>query len=392
MIRGTARDAARIKEFSTTGGTGNLTLSGALAKFRMFSSIVVNNDDSFFYAIINQHATRHEFEVGEGHLSSSNTFVRDTVFSSSNGGALVNFTVGDTLYIDLIQQNQHEKALDLALWGDGSDGAASPSSGSVVMSDHLYHTSYTPSGTSSLDVSSSLYWLHCNDTLNLTNAPTGAIIGDGHGPSSAGAAGHNGGAGGGGGSTSGTVGGGGKANGIGGTGGGGGGSVTPWRLRRVPFGFSGLLWHTGTPILGGGAGAQGAATTGTGGSGGGVVCIAARRIRRAATTGTSAIRCRGATSPAGSAGADRGGGGGGGGGWILIFYEQLLGSLATNALDVNDGAGGAGIQAGEGGGGGAAGRITLVNVHTGVITEVGSVDGNDGNLGTSGTGGAGGVR
>lgn len=79
----------RVKETSTTTGTGNLTLAGAATGYRSFTSAYATNT-RFAYCI----AAGSEWEVGQGYLSASTTLVRETVFASSNAGALVNFSAG----------------------------------------------------------------------------------------------------------------------------------------------------------------------------------------------------------------------------------------------------------------------------------------------------------
>jgi hypothetical protein len=84
----------RVKETTTTTGTGDITLAGAVSAFRSFSSVFTSGAvgvyDPCYYAIVGG----TEWEVGRGHLSNATTLVRDTVFSSSNAGALVNFSAG----------------------------------------------------------------------------------------------------------------------------------------------------------------------------------------------------------------------------------------------------------------------------------------------------------
>lgn len=82
----------RVKETSTTTGTGTLTLAGAVANFRTFTSVLANGDTTL-YAIIHQSA--NEWEVGLGTFTTSGTtLARTTVLGSSNGGAAVNLSAG----------------------------------------------------------------------------------------------------------------------------------------------------------------------------------------------------------------------------------------------------------------------------------------------------------
>jgi hypothetical protein len=86
-----SRFGDRVKETTTTTGTGNVTLAGAVAQFQAFSDRFLV-DSPFYYAIVGQSGT--EWEVGMGHLSGSTTLVRDEVYQSSNADALVNFSSG----------------------------------------------------------------------------------------------------------------------------------------------------------------------------------------------------------------------------------------------------------------------------------------------------------
>ncbi len=83
--------ADRVKETSTTTGTGNVTLAGAVSQFQSFTSRFAT-DQRFYYAIVGQTGT--EWEVGIGYLSGATTLVRETVQQSSNANALVNLAAG----------------------------------------------------------------------------------------------------------------------------------------------------------------------------------------------------------------------------------------------------------------------------------------------------------
>ena len=83
--------ADRVKETTTTTGTGTVTLLGASTGFQSFSAI--GNTNTTYYTIAGQ--TGSEWEVGIGtYTSSGTTLARTTVISSSNAGALVNFSAG----------------------------------------------------------------------------------------------------------------------------------------------------------------------------------------------------------------------------------------------------------------------------------------------------------
>ena len=82
----------RVKETSTTIGTGNFTLAGVSQGFESFASgIGVGN--TTYYAIVQ--AGSNNFEVGLGTLSATSTLQRTTPISSSNSDNAVNFSAGD---------------------------------------------------------------------------------------------------------------------------------------------------------------------------------------------------------------------------------------------------------------------------------------------------------
>lgn len=88
-----ARFADRVKETSTTTGTGALTLLGASTGFQSFNA-AVGIGVRVPYAIVDNASATGEWEVGEGYLTTSSNFVRDLVTASSNSGALVNLSAG----------------------------------------------------------------------------------------------------------------------------------------------------------------------------------------------------------------------------------------------------------------------------------------------------------
>tara|TARA_S200002703_G_scaffold74966_1_gene64606 strand:- start:484 stop:2388 length:1905 start_codon:yes stop_codon:yes gene_type:complete len=84
--------ADRVKETTTSTGTGAISLAGAEPNFRTFSS-VLSDGDTTYYAIIDD--TNTAFEVGLGtYASGGNTITRTTVLSSSNSNNAVSFSAG----------------------------------------------------------------------------------------------------------------------------------------------------------------------------------------------------------------------------------------------------------------------------------------------------------
>jgi hypothetical protein len=81
----------RVKETTTTTGTGTVTLLGASTGYQAFSAI--GNANQTYYTIAGQ--TGSEWEVGIGtYTLSGTTLSRDTVLASSNSGSLVSFSAG----------------------------------------------------------------------------------------------------------------------------------------------------------------------------------------------------------------------------------------------------------------------------------------------------------
>ena len=82
----------RVKETTTTTGTGAVSLGGAVTGFETFAA-GIGNSNTTYYAIV--HQTANEFEVGLGTLDSdSSDLTRTTVISSSNSDSAVDFAAG----------------------------------------------------------------------------------------------------------------------------------------------------------------------------------------------------------------------------------------------------------------------------------------------------------
>ena len=110
--------ADRVKETSTTTGTGDFTVSGAATGYRTFASVFAVGQD-FYYCI----ALGSEWEVGEGYMSDSTTLVREAVYSSSNSNTFVNFSAGTK---DVFCTFPAYEFINLGLSNALSSGAAMP--------------------------------------------------------------------------------------------------------------------------------------------------------------------------------------------------------------------------------------------------------------------------
>ena len=84
--------ADRVQETCISPGVGAVTLLGAVFQFQTFSS-AIGNANTTLYVIADQFGVNWEVGIGT-YASAGNTLTRTTVLSSSNGGALVNFSSG----------------------------------------------------------------------------------------------------------------------------------------------------------------------------------------------------------------------------------------------------------------------------------------------------------
>ena len=136
----------RVKETSTTTGTGTFTLDGAATGFQAFS--VIGDGNTTYYTITDG----TDWEVGIGtYTSSGTTLSRDTILESSNSGNAVNWGAGDK---DVFVTYPAEQAVYFNAAGqvdvdnlrlDGNTLSSTNTDGNVVLD---------PNGTGSVDVSS----------------------------------------------------------------------------------------------------------------------------------------------------------------------------------------------------------------------------------------------
>lgn len=305
----------------------------------------------------------------------------------------------------------------MGFFGDGSDGALNISSGTTVLQRDQFYSSLTISGSARLDPNG--FKIFVSGTLDLTNAPANAIsLTVNNGGNASGATGGTAGTG----LVSGTVGGtngtasagtnGGTGTGASataattstaclggsnGTAGSGGANATQVAGRTASTRTQNSFYRIdhqilrGTTLFTGGlcgsGGSSGTGTTGNtsgsgggGGAGSGIICIFADTISRGSSTAVSSIAAiggaggNGSSSTAATNAGGGGGGAGGAGGCVIIYYSSLTGSIATSCIDVSGGAGGNGgngvvYRGGGGGTGASAGRVLLINVASGTISE-----------------------
>lgn len=85
--------ADRVKETTTTTGTGTLNLAGAVAGFRTFVAGIATGN-TCYYALIDANGT--DWEVGLGTVTDAtpDTLSRTTILASSNAGAAITLSAG----------------------------------------------------------------------------------------------------------------------------------------------------------------------------------------------------------------------------------------------------------------------------------------------------------
>jgi hypothetical protein len=80
----------RVKETTTTSGTGTYTLGGAVTGFETFTANLSDGDTTYYACTDNT-----DFEVGLGTFTASGTtLARTTILASSNSGSAVNWSAG----------------------------------------------------------------------------------------------------------------------------------------------------------------------------------------------------------------------------------------------------------------------------------------------------------
>jgi hypothetical protein len=162
--------ADRVKETSTSTGTGSFSLSGAVSGFQTFlSGIGANNTCQ--YSIV--HRTAAEWEVGLGTLDMmGTTLTRTTIQASSNLGSAVTFSAG-TKDIFVTIPAKVVPTGDLVAGGRLTLGTGQPYQFTTIGSATLY---YTPAISSTVYLWTGTYWTpyQLTSDLSISNTSTAA--------------------------------------------------------------------------------------------------------------------------------------------------------------------------------------------------------------------------
>ena len=112
----------RVKETSTTAGSGTLDLDGAVTGFETFVAGIATGNTTYY--CIDHQGAYDEWEVGLGTVTDAtpDTLSRDTVISSSNSDSKVTFTAGT---LDVFCTFPASKTMDMALTTAGDTVYAS---------------------------------------------------------------------------------------------------------------------------------------------------------------------------------------------------------------------------------------------------------------------------
>jgi len=175
----------RVRELTSTTGTGAVTLGGAVGGFQTFAA-GIGNDNTTYYAIsIN---SENEWEVGLGTLNAdSSTLTRTSVLESSNGDAAVDFSAGSK---EVFCTLPSEKAVYLDASGDQVGGFTSlvadttpqlggdlDVNGQDIVSTSNADIDIIPHGTGDVNLGADAVQIGDNDAnATLTTQGTGDLI------------------------------------------------------------------------------------------------------------------------------------------------------------------------------------------------------------------------
>jgi len=157
--------ADRVKETTTSTGTGTIDLAGAVTGFQTFVA-GVGDTNTTYYAIIDPAGGTWEVGIGTVTDSTPDTLSRDTILASSNSGSAVSFGVGNK---NVFSTQPADKAVYL-------DASGQLIIGGVAVTATAAELNYTDGVTSNiqtqLDSKLNLSGGTLTGALTLSGAPT----------------------------------------------------------------------------------------------------------------------------------------------------------------------------------------------------------------------------
>ena len=172
----------RVRETSSTTGTGTLNLGGAVGGFQTFVA-GVGDGNTTYYAIV--HRTEDEWELGVGTVTdaTTDTLARTTVISSSNSDSAVSFSAGtkDVFVTQPASKAVYEDAgADVTLPDDlilGSDSAVLKfGADSDTTLTHTDGTGLTLNSTNKLTFQDTGTYIHSNADGDLDLVSDGTAV------------------------------------------------------------------------------------------------------------------------------------------------------------------------------------------------------------------------
>ena len=166
--------ADRVRETTTTTGTGTITLGGAVTNFETFTANL-SNSDTTYYAIVDN--TNGAFEVGLGTFTASGTTLARSVIASSNSNNLVDFGAGTKdvfITVPASKMVVEDGSNNVAIGGTVTATAFSGSGASLTGVDVVNDTS--PQLGGALDVQTHDIVTTSNRDLELAPNGTGKVV------------------------------------------------------------------------------------------------------------------------------------------------------------------------------------------------------------------------
>ena len=168
--------ADRVRETTTTTGTGTIDLGGAVTNFETFTANL-SNGDTTYYAIVDN--TNNAFEVGLGTFAtgSPNTLARTTIIASSNSNSAVTLGSGTKDVFITIPASKlvvEDGSNNVAIGGTVTATAFSGSGASLTGVDVVNDTS--PQLGGNLDMNGNDIITTSNADLELAPNGTGKVV------------------------------------------------------------------------------------------------------------------------------------------------------------------------------------------------------------------------